>query len=557
MAKSSVPPYKLVLTGGAESMVPIEESEHAYIAAVSEDDPPSSAHILFTSLQFPARLKAQLREDLKRQNIPVINQIEVTPAELEQIYSNTNSFVQTLPSDLNYERALDSIRVLLARAVSDDASDIHIVRRQRTASVSFRIDGQIIPYAEWSEHTADQTCRFIYEVMGYDQEVTWNRHEPQDAVVDTRLVNGRRIRVRVGTIPASPDGYDMVLRILPGSGDTLHLSELGYETHQVQAIYKLTRRPSGLAIMAGGVGSGKSTAIVGMLLEELKTHESRLRIITVEDPPERVIPGATQVPVVRKRGTAAGDEFSFAIRGALRCDPDTLMVGEIRDLQSAVLTIKFAQSGHRVYTTVHAATVTGIVGRLIGLGVDPSLLCTPDVLKGLIYQTLVPLLCPNCKITTQEWLAKTRSSNAAHPELAERVSKALGSRGLDVRKVAYRAISGCKNCAGSGVIGRTLMAEIALPDDEMLSQLRVGNYSAAHRHWLEYLNGQPVAEHGLRLLANGVASPPDVEWRIGPLSELAPLATTRHSNSFEDPAQATRSVENGSPTSMVLERAHV
>ena len=557
MAKSSVPPYKLVLTGDAESMVPIEESEHAYIAAVSEDDPPSSAHILFTSLQFPARLKAQLRENLKRQNIPVINQIEVTPAELEQIYSNTNSFVQTLPSDLNYERALDSIRVLLARAVSDDASDIHIVRRQRTASVSFRIDGQIIPYAEWSEHTADQTCRFIYEVMGYDQEVTWNRHEPQDAVVDTRLVNGRRIRVRVGTIPASPDGYDMVLRILPGSGDTLHLSELGYETHQVQAIYKLTRRPSGLAVMAGGVGSGKSTAIVGMLLEELKTHESRLRIITVEDPPERVIPGATQVPVVRKRGTAAGDEFSFAIRGALRCDPDTLMVGEIRDLQSAVLTIKFAQSGHRVYTTVHAATVTGIVGRLIGLGVDPSLLCTPDVLKGLIYQALVPLLCPNCKITTQEWLAKTRSSNAAHPELAERVSKALGSRGLDVRKVAYRAISGCKNCAGSGVIGRTLMAEIALPDDEMLSQLRVGNYSAAHRHWLEYLNGQPVAEHGLRLLANGVASPPDVEWRIGPLSELSPLATTRHSNSFEDPAQATRSVENDSPTSMVLERAHV
>ena len=557
MAKSSVPPYKLVLTGGAESMVPIEDSEHAYIAAVSEDDPPSSAHILFTSLQFPARLKAQLRENLKRQNIPVINQIKVTPAELEQIYSNTNPFVQALPSDLNYERALDSIRVLLARAVSDDASDIHIVRRQRTASVSFRIDGQIVPYAEWSEHTADQTCRFIYEVMGYDQEVTWNRHEPQDAVVDTRLVNGRRIRVRVGTIPASPDGYDMVLRILPGSGDTLHLSELGYDAHQVQAIYQLTRRPSGLAVMAGGVGSGKSTAIVGMLLEELKTHESRLRIITVEDPPERVIPGATQVPVVRKRGTAAGDEFSFAIRGALRCDPDTLMVGEIRDLQSAVLAIKFAQSGHRVYTTVHASTVTGIVGRLIGLGVDPSLLCTPDVLKGLIYQTLVPLLCPNCKITTQEWLAKTQSGNAGHSELADRLSKALVSRGLDDRKVAYRAPSGCKNCAGSGVIGRTLMAEIALPDDEMLSQLRVGNYTAAHRHWLEYLNGQPVAEHGIRLLANGVASPPDVEWRIGPLSELLPLATTRHSNSIEGPAHAARSVENGSPASMVLERAHV
>ena len=557
MSKSNVPPYKLVLTGGPDSMVPIEESEHAYIAAISEDDPPSSAHILFTSLQFPARLKAQLRENLKRQKIPVINQIEVTPAELEQIYSNTNSFVQALPSDLNYERALDSIRVLLARAVSNDASDIHIVRRQRTALVSFRVDGQIVPYAEWSEHTADQTCRFIYEVMGYDQEVTWNRHEPQDAVVDTRLVNGRRIRVRVGTIPASPDGYDMVLRILPGSGDTLHLSELGYDAHQVQAIHMLTRRPSGLAVMAGGVGSGKSTAIVGMLLEELKTHESRLRIITIEDPPERVIPGATQVPVVRKRGTAAGDEFSFAIRGALRCDPDTLMVGEIRDLQSAVLTIKFAQSGHRVYTTVHASTAIGIVGRLIGLGVDPSLLCTPDVLKGLIYQTLVPLLCSSCKITTKEWLAENHVDKTRRRELAERVSKALGIRGLDVRKVAYRSAGGCKNCANSGVIGRTLMAEIALPDDEMLSQLRVGNYTAAHRHWLEYLNGQPVTEHGIRLLANGIASPPDVEWRIGPLSELLSLATAKHSNGIEDPAQAARSVEFGTSEPLAVERAHV
>ena len=114
-----------------------------------------------------------------------------------------------------------------------------------------------------------------------------------------------------------------------------------------------------------------------------------------------------------------------------------------------------------------------------------------------------------------------------------------------------------KNCASSGVIGRTLMAEIALPDDEMLSQLRVGNYTAAHRHWLEYLNGQPVTEHGIRLLANGIASPPDVEWRIGPLSELLSLATAKHSNGIGDPAQAARSVEFGTSEPLAVERAHV
>ena len=406
---SKIPIFSLVLTGGPESLVPVSDEERAYFAAVAEDDPPDTAYILFTPLQYPARLKAQLRENLKRKNVHVIDQVEVTPADLENIYANAQVQTKSNTADVDYERGRDAVRGLLARAVTDDASDIHIVRRRRTAKVSFRIDGRIVPHAEWSDLMADQTCRFIYEVMGYDQEVTWNRHEPQDAVVDTVLPNGRRVRVRVGTIPASPDGYDMVLRILPGSGDTLRLETLGYDSIQLKSINELASRPSGLVVMAGGVGSGKSTSIVGILHEELEMHKSRLRIITVEDPPEREIPGATQVPVVRKRGTAAGDEFSFAIRGALRCDPDTLMVGEIRDLQSAVLAIKFAQSGHRVYTTIHASTALGIVGRLVGLGVDSTLLCMPDVLKGLVYQTLVPQLCPSCKIPTNEWLREDPS----------------------------------------------------------------------------------------------------------------------------------------------------
>lgn len=514
-----IPPFRLVLTGGPESLVQLSESERAYLVAVSEDDPPTTAYILFTALNFPARLKAQLRENLKRNNVQVIDQIEVKPAELERIYADSSNRIASTSADLDYERGLDSIRALLARAVLGHASDIHIVRRRRTASISFRIDGRITPYAEWSEQMADQTCRFIYEVMGYDQEVTWNRNEPQDAVVDTVLPNGRRIRVRVGTIPASPDGYDMVLRILPGSGDTLRLTQLGYGQDQMQAVESLVRRPSGLVIMAGGVGSGKSTSIVGMLHEELDLHRGRLRIITVEDPPERVIPGATQVPVVRRRGKAIGDEFAFAIRGALRCDPDTLMVGEIRDLQSAVLTIKFAQSGHRVYTTVHASTAIGIVSRLTGLGVDASQLCTPDVLKGLIFQTLTPTLCHKCKISAKDWLKEGVHSYVKRKASYERISMVLESRGLAVDQMAYRSDRGCPECAGSGVSGRTLLAEFALPDDEMLSILNKGNYLEAKRYWIEHLDGNPVEEHGIRLISNGTVSPTDVEWRIGLLNK--------------------------------------
>ncbi len=512
-----LPAYKLVLTGGPGAWVPIERTERMYFAAVSEDEPPTAAYILFTTLQYPARLKAQLRENLKRRNVQIIDQIEVSPVVLENVYADAENLTSQNSTDLDFERGQDTVRMLLAKAVALNASDIHIVRRRMTASISFRVNGQISQYAEWPEQAADQTCRFIYEVMGHDQAVTWNRHEPQDAVADTVLANGRRVRVRVGTIPASPDGYDMVLRVLPASADTMRLEELGYTAKQIEAIQAVVRRPSGLLVMAGGVGSGKSTSIVGMLNEELDMHQSRLRIITVEDPPERVIPGATQVPVVRKKGSSSADDFSFAIRGALRCDPDTLMVGEIRDLQSGLLTVKFAQSGHRVYTTVHASTALGIVGRLTGLGINANLLCTPDVLKGLMYQSLVPKLCFECRVDADTWSAIGRSTDDRRRDSVNRTKSALKASGFDTDRVFYRGNSQCERCGGSGVIGRTVMAEIVLPDDEMLFRLSKADYSNARRHWLDNLNGTPVHEHGLELIAKGLVSPSDVEWQIGAL----------------------------------------
>ncbi len=523
---SEVPKFKVLLTGVSGTAIKIDKQEQAFVAAVSEDSPPTAAYILYTSLQFPVRLKSRLRESLKRLNIQVIKQIEISSEQLEAIYAQWDAGdSNSKPMDLDYVRYRDDVRILLARAVADGASDIHIVRRRKTATVSFRVDGRVVDHGEWTESQADRTCRFIYEVMGDEQEVTWNRHEPQDAVLDTILPDGGRVRVRIGTIPASPDGYDMVLRILPGSGETMTLNELGYEPGQVRLIRRFVRRSTGLVVMAGGVGSGKSTSIVAMLHEELDMHSGRLRIITVEDPPERVISGASQVPVVRRRGMAADDEFSFAIQGALRCDPDTLMVGEIRDLQSAVLTIKFAQSGHRVYTTVHASTALGIVGRLTGIGVESSLLCAPDILKGLIHQSLVPLLCPNCRIGANQWLQASDPGQRRN-RFVERAVIALESRGFESNRLSFRG-SGCEQCRQNGVTGRTVVSEIVAPDDQLLDLLRRGDFTSAKRQWLENLNGQPAIEHGVRLIAKGKVAPTDVEWRIGPLE---PLASSLRSN---------------------------
>ena len=518
---TSIPHFETVLTGGPQALVPLPVEQRRYFAALAENNPPTTAHIVYTSLNFPARLKAQLRENLKHKGVTVVGQQEISPEEMETIYNAAD--YTPVSTDIDTDRHRENVMALLNAAVTASASDVHIVRRRRSARVSFRINGQIITRSEWSDADADNTCRFIYEILAHDQAVTWNPREPQDAVVDTALNTGTRVRVRVGTIPASPDGYDMVLRILPAIGESMPLAHLGYPPDQLAIVRKLVRRPSGLVLMAGGVGSGKSTSLVGMLHEELAVHDQMLRIITVEDPPERIIPNATQVPVIRAHTTPAGDEFLSAIRGALRCDPDTLMVGEIRDRPAAQLVIKFAQSGHRVYTTVHAASALGVVGRLTSIGIDPILLCTPDVLKGMIYQTLVPVLCESCKVSATN-LKDFKNTSPRLYECIKRTHSALTQRNLSFDKAALRG-TGCNSCGQAGIIDRTLISEIVVPDADMLRCLAAGDHVAAWQHWTGN-GGQPVIEHGINLIADGTASPDDVEWRIGHL-DSPHLSTTR------------------------------
>jgi len=159
---------------------------------------------------------------------------------------------------------------------------------------------------------------------------------------------------------------------------------------------------------------------------------------------------------------------------------------------------------------------------LTGLGIESNLLCAPDILKGLMFQSLVPKLCCDCRISALEWVAQARGGDRRRTDSVDRVTHALRSNQLDTSQIFYRGGGNCQSCGGSGVIGRTVMAEIVLPDDEMVFQLSKGNYKNARQHWLNNLNGQPVKQHGLQLIANGFVSPTDVEWQIGSLTCQAP-----------------------------------
>ena len=476
----------------------IDVAEQSYFAAVSAEDPPVTAQILYTRLQYPTRLKSQLRENLKRHNIHVTEQFEVTPSQLEKVYDSAASQVRTLAADVDYDRGRDQISALLTRAVKDAASDIHIVRRRRAATVSFRINGQIAPHSEWSEREADQSCRFIYESMCQDQEVTWNPYEPQDAVMDTTLPDGS------AGASAGRHNPSFAGRVRHGASD--HAGSRRHTASEPAGIRFVADRRypkhGAPSLGTGGHGPAVSAAAKAPRWSECCTRKWECIRAGCASSPSKILrsessPGATQVPVVRRRGRSDEDEFAFAIRGALRCDPDTLMVGEIRDLQSAQLTIKFRpvrapRLYHRACCHRHRYCGTPEPSRRQRQNAVHAGCAQGSDLSDAGAASVPALQDQHRGSTLQDRVA------AAHRKRqVERARQAFEARGYDMDQAAWRPRQGCRHCNHTGVSGRVLMAEIVAPDEAMLLRLSDGDHAAATRYWLRHLDGRPAHEQGL------------------------------------------------------------
>lgn len=408
---------------------------------------------------------------------------------------------------------------LIGRACRERASDIHIRVQKFNTVTYFRIHNELVRVGEQPRDFGERLLATFYSAMASVSDNTYRPMERQDAsIVDRDKLPEQLFGVRIATAPTS-EGNLMVLRLLYNdAGDTTDLMELGFTATQAADIAVLRQHPEGMNIISGPTGSGKSTTLQRVLTELIRETAGGSHVITVEDPIEYPIPGAVQTPVINASGEEArSTAFSGAIANAMRLDPDTIMIGEIRDRASAQIALRASMTGHQVWTTVHANSAVAIVDRLVDLGLPLSMVADETIVSGLISQRLVKVLCAHCK---QRLVDVAQTLDA---ELVERVRRAVGGRLQDVCVSG----AGCDRCRGRGTAGRTVVAEVIRTDAQFFTLLRTQSKAAAGEYWRRVLGGQTVMDHAIEKVARGIVDPRMAERVVGRLSPGSEIVRAR------------------------------
>jgi type IV pilus assembly protein PilB len=329
------------------------------------------------------------------------------------------------------------VETIIFTALERRASDIHIEARDAEVAVKYRIDGVLQHAMQPIAKEWHSTVLSRIKVLS-DLDIA-ERRVPQDGRFRVKY-KGRFIDLRVSIMPAS-HGEDAVLRVLDKETlsekfQSLNLDVVGFSPEETRRFRRYIREPYGMVLVTGPTGSGKTTTLYAAV-NEIKSDEDK--IVTIEDPVEYQLRGITQIPVNEKKGLT----FARGLRSILRHDPDKIMVGEIRDQETAQIAIQSALTGHLVFTTVHANNVTDVIGRFINMGVEPYNFVS--ALNCIMAQRLVRVICPKCK----------RPKKQTPEEFSE--------AGLDPAAWADIPLvegAGCLECSGTGFHGRTAICEL-------------------------------------------------------------------------------------------------
>lgn len=366
------------------------------------------------------------------------------------------------------------INAVLGQAVKENASDIHIEPFENRLVVRFRIDGVLHEVLQSRRAVAPLVVSRIKVMSRLDIA---EKRLPQDGRISLKVA-GRAVDVRVSTIPAG-HGERVVMRLLDKQAGRLKLDSLGMAPGTERMIDELIRKPHGILLVTGPTGSGKTTSLYAALA---RINDRSRNIMTVEDPIEYYIDGIGQTQV----NTKVDMTFARGLRAILRQDPDVVMVGEIRDLETAEIAVQASLTGHLVLSTLHTNTAVGAMARLRDMGLEPFLLSSS--ILGVMAQRLVRVLCPSCKIEAPPSETERRLLNlqdGAHPPV-------------------FHA-RGCESCSGTGYRGRTGIYEMVMVDDDMRGMIHEGaSEQALERHARQF--SPSIRDDGIRKVLEGATT---------------------------------------------------
>jgi len=404
-------------------------------------------------------------EDIAEEDFSVIERQVTELADLEQV--------------AGHGPVVKLVNFIIYSAVQDGASDIHIEPGDQCLRIRYRVDGRLWeklapPYRMHPAITSRIKIMSNLDIA--------ERRLPQDGDFNVML-EGRPIDLRVSTMPGTW-GEKTVIRIIDSEHSRLGLDQLGFSSTTLSQWQSLIEHPNGVVLVTGPTGSGKSTTLYSVLGQ---LNSADLNIATVEDPVEAKVPGVNQSQVNEK----AGFSFATALRSMLRQDPDIMMVGEIRDGETASICMQAALTGHLVFSTLHTNDAPSAITRLCNLGIEPYLVAA--TLRGVLAQRLVRKICPHCKTT---WTPDART--------AEAIVQSCG----DFDEL-HRG-EGCGRCRGTGFAGRIGVFELLIPEPAFLDAVAEGASLQTLRAQLDHSGFRALRDDGMDKVRAGLTTPDEI-----------------------------------------------
>lgn len=395
----------------------------------------------------------------------------------EEDYDLDDPIIDLLEADDDDAPVIKLVNSLLFRAVKEKASDIHIEPYEKDMAVRFRIDGLLFDIFKPPKKLQNAITSRLKVMANLNIA---EKRLPQDGRIPLKL-GGKDIDIRLNCVPTA-FGERIVMRLQDRSNVVLELEQLGFSDDNLRKIDDLIARSYGIILVTGPTGSGKSTTLYAFVS---KLNKPDVNILTVEDPVEQRIHGVGQVQVNSKIGLT----FAAGLKAFLRQDPDTIMVGEIRDLETAELAINASLTGHLVLSTIHANDASGAFPRLLDLGAEPFLIATS--ILGILAQRLIRVLCPHCKVKH---------------EPSDFQLNTLGITRQQAKAGNICMAVGCSQCNQKGYIGRTLISELLIVTDDIRSLVMQRKDGSTIRK-AAFANGmKSFRDHGVTKVLSGITT---------------------------------------------------